>query len=46
MSIDIALGHLGNWLFSPLKENPFAELLVVMVICPCFLNVVQFWVGD
>lgn len=40
------LGHVGNWLFYPLQNNPFLELVVVMVLCPCFLNVMQFWIQD
>ena len=41
-----SLGALGNWLFSPLEYHPFAELLIVMVLCPCFFNIMQFWIQD
>ena len=40
------LGQVGNWLFSPLNNHPFAELMIVMVLCPCFLNILQFWIQD
>ena len=40
------LGAIGNWLFSPLENHPFAELLIVMVLCPCFFNIMQFWIQD
>ena len=42
--MDEVLGVLGNWMFSPLRAHPFTELLIVMVVCPCFLNVLQLWV--
>lgn len=40
------LGTFGELLFHPLHGYPFAELLLVMVVCPSFLNIVQFWIQD
>jgi hypothetical protein len=40
------LGRFGSLLFAPLSGYPLAELLLVMVVCPTFLNIVQFWVQD
>ncbi|RLN73672.1 hypothetical protein BBJ28_00021631 [Nothophytophthora sp. Chile5] len=40
------LGLVGELLFHSLRGYPFAELLLVMVVCPSFLNVVQFWIQD
>ncbi|KDO34934.1 hypothetical protein SPRG_00996 [Saprolegnia parasitica CBS 223.65] len=40
------LGAIGNALFSPLAMHPMSELIVVMIICPSFLNVMQFWIQD
>lgn len=40
------LSALGDWLFSPLDSNPSAELVVVMVVCPAFLSMVQYWLQD
>lgn len=42
----IPLGTFGELLFHPLHGYPFAELLLVMVVCPSFLNIVQFWIQD
>ncbi|KAF1794026.1 Store-operated calcium entry regulator STIMATE [Phytophthora cactorum] len=38
------LGLFGELLFHSLRGYPFAELLLVMIVCPSFLNVVQFWI--
>lgn len=40
------LGMIGTLLFRPIQAYPFAELFLVMVVCPTFLNVVQFWIQD
>ncbi|TMW62079.1 hypothetical protein Poli38472_009572 [Pythium oligandrum] len=40
------LGAFGEVLFHPIKGYPLAELFLVMVMCPSFLNVVQFWIQD
>ncbi|EGZ07735.1 hypothetical protein PHYSODRAFT_565589 [Phytophthora sojae] len=40
------LGLLGELLFHSLHGYPFAELVLVMIVCPSFLNVVQFWIQD
>lgn len=42
----IPLGTFGELLFRSLHNYPFAKLLLVMVVCPSFLNVVQFWIQD
>ena len=36
----------GLAMFQPLQGNPQVELVVVMVACPCLMNVVQFWIFD
>ncbi|KAJ0411818.1 hypothetical protein ATCC90586_002971 [Pythium insidiosum] len=41
-----SLGTFGSLLFHPIQAYPFAELFLVMVVCPTFLNVVQFWIQD
>ncbi|GLE00862.1 hypothetical protein PINS_up009659 [Pythium insidiosum] len=41
-----SLGAFGSLLFHPIQAYPFAELFLVMVVCPTFLNVVQFWIQD
>ncbi|ETW06287.1 hypothetical protein H310_02580 [Aphanomyces invadans] len=49
-SVLIATAHplsaIGNALFRPLAGHPFAELVLVMIVIPSFLNVVQFWIQD
>jgi len=40
------LSGFGNKLFSPMQEYPNLELVIVMVICPCIFNVLQFWILD
>mmetsp|Transcript_9205 Transcript_9205/g.12179 ORF Transcript_9205/g.12179 Transcript_9205/m.12179 type:complete len:226 (+) Transcript_9205:117-794(+) len=40
------LSTVGSWLFLPLSDYPKLELTIVMVICPCIFNVVQFWIAD
>ena len=37
---------LGNWILRPLHASPQVELFIVMVIVPCFLNVIQVLVFD
>lgn len=46
IAASVPLGTFGELLFAPLRSYPFAELLLVMVVCPSFLNVVQFWIQD
>lgn len=40
------LGLIGELLFHSLREYPFTELVLVMIVCPSFLNIVQFWIQD
>ena len=40
------VGELGDVLFAPLQADPKVELVVVMVVGPCLLNALQFWVTD
>lgn len=40
------LSAMGEYFLSPLAVYPELELVVVMVVVPCFLNVIQFWVQD
>ena len=41
-----SLDKFGDWLFGPIQEDPDTELLLVMVICPFFMSVLQYWVVD
>ena len=41
-----SLDGFGDWLFGPIQADPAAELLLVMVICPFFMSVIQYWVVD
>ena len=40
------LADVGSFIFSPLRLHPNTELVVVMIVCPCFLNIVQYWLVD
>jgi len=40
------LGRFGVWLFGPLHRSPDIELVIVMVLAPCFINVFVFWIYD
>jgi hypothetical protein len=40
------LSDLGNWLFRPVQSVPAFELLIVMVICPMFMSMLQYWCVD
>jgi hypothetical protein len=37
---------IGHLLLAPVKPFPKLELLVVMVVVPCVMNSIQFWVQD
>ena len=39
---------LGTWILSPLVNagQLTTELIVVMIVCPCVMNMVQFWIQD
>lgn len=39
-------GGIGEILFHSLRPYPLAELVVVLIVCPSFLNVVQLWIQD
>jgi hypothetical protein len=39
LSFSHKFGEWGELIFKPLQGNPQAELVIVMVIVPCFLNV-------
>merc|ERR1712146_699613 len=36
----------GDWLFANFSGHRKAELITVMIVCPCFLNAFQFWIQD
>ncbi|OQS05564.1 hypothetical protein THRCLA_02328, partial [Thraustotheca clavata] len=36
----------GDILFKPLENYPHAELVLVMIACPCLMNALQFWIQD
>jgi len=40
------LVFVGNGLAKPIAGNPDLELLIVMIICPCLMNMIQFWIFD
>ena len=41
-----SLSEAGNFLFKPMLNYPYEELMLVMVLCPCLMNAVQFWIQD
>ena len=45
-SVAGTLADIGSFIFSPLRLHPNTELVVVMIVCPCFLNIVQYWLVD
>lgn len=36
----------GTFLFLPLQATPRLELVTVMVVCPAFLSIIQYWILD
>lgn len=36
----------GNWLFTPFRDKPNLELVIVMIISPGILTTFQFWIFD
>merc|ERR1711976_410232 len=38
---ETTLSSIGDWLFLPFKGHRDTELILVMILCPCFLNGVQ-----
>ncbi len=40
------LADLGAFLFGPFKGHRDAELVFVMIVCPFFMNGIQFWVSE
>ena len=40
------LGNLGHILLDWLHPTPKIELVVVMIICPCLMNLFQYWIQD
>merc|ERR1719464_2518867 len=36
----------SSLLLSPLESDPTAKLVVVMIVTPCVMNGVQFWLQD
>jgi hypothetical protein len=43
-----SVSRLGSSLFEPILQafGPKYELIVVMILTPCFLNIIQFWIQD
>ena len=39
------LGAFAVWLYGPVRGHPDLELVIVMVVVPCVLNALQFWVS-
>ncbi|GLE01601.1 hypothetical protein PINS_up010431 [Pythium insidiosum] len=46
VALEKPLGDLAMWLFAPLQPYPNVELAIVMILCPCLMNALQFWVQD
>jgi hypothetical protein len=40
------LAEFAIWLFTPLQPYPRVELSLVMIACPCLMNMLQFWIQD
>ncbi|KAG1709449.1 hypothetical protein DVH05_020104 [Phytophthora capsici] len=40
------LGAFAVFLFKPLEKHPEVELALVMIACPCLMNMMQFWIQD
>lgn len=40
------MNKFGNWLFGPVQDDPQTELVIVMVACPWFLTMLQYWCFD
>jgi len=40
------LSYVADKLFKGLYAYPNVELFVVMVLCPCLFNIIQFWISD
>eukprot|EP00947_MAST-08B_sp_MAST-8B-sp1_P001824 g1824.t1 len=42
------LDAFGGWVFRPLRDAKlfYTELTLVMIIGPCLMNVIQFWIQD
>jgi len=40
------LSLFGLALAKPIAGSPDLELLIVMVLCPCIMNMIQFWIFD
>ena len=40
------LGNLGHFLLDWLQPYPKIELVVVMILCPCLMNLFQYWIQD
>lgn len=38
--------HIGEFLLKDIDDYPKLELVIVMIVIPCILNVFQFWVID
>lgn len=41
-----SLNELGTYLFSPFQMKPLTELVFVMVVCPAFMSIIQYWLQD
>ena len=46
ISFELEFDKIGALICLPFKENPAAELTFVMVVCPTFLNIIQYWIQD
>lgn len=40
------MGQFSDWLMTPLQPHPKTELVVVLILCPCVMNTIQFWIFD
>ncbi|KAI9916836.1 hypothetical protein PsorP6_017115 [Peronosclerospora sorghi] len=46
MAFQKPMGAFARLLFKPLRDYPDIELALVMVVCPCLMNALQFWIQD
>lgn len=41
-----SVAHLAGWTFAPFNTHPKEELVFSVVLLPCILNMLQFWLVD
>ena len=46
LSYSSLLDQIGTFLFMAIRPFPALELTIVMVVCPFFMSMIQFWVSN